>query len=63
MLVACLALELGMIQLFSVQLFSRHLGVHSSWESVQRDAVVVGSFTPVSLFVYGDGQFANLSVP
>jgi len=33
-----------------VQLFSRHLGIHSSWEAKQRDAAVVGSFTPVSLF-------------
>jgi len=37
--------------------------MHSSWEAKQRDAAVVGSFTPVSLFVYGDDQFANLSVP
>jgi len=31
-----------------VQLFSRHLGIHSSWEANERDAAVVGSFTPVS---------------
>ena len=46
-----------------VQLFSRHLGIHSSWEAKQRDVAIVGSFTPVSLFVYGDDQFANLLVP
>jgi len=38
---------------------SRH---RLSWEAKQRDAAVVGSFTPVSLFVDGDDQFANLSV-
>jgi len=37
--------------------------MHSSWETKQRDAAVVVSFTPVSLFVYGDDQFANLSMP
>jgi len=37
--------------------------MHSSWETKQRDAAVVGSFTPVSFFVYGDDQLANLSVP
>ena len=37
--------------------------MHSYWETKQRDVVVVGSFTPVSLFVYGDDQFSNLSVP
>jgi len=36
--------------------------MHSSWETKQRDAAVVGSFTPVSIFVYGDDQFANFSV-
>jgi len=46
-----------------VQLFSWHHGMHSSWETKQRYATVVGSFTPFSLFVYGDDQFANLSVP
>jgi len=46
-----------------VQLFSRHVGIHSSWETKQRDAAVIASFTPVSLFVCGYGQFANLSVP
>jgi len=45
-----------------VELLSRHLGIHSSWEAKERDAAVFGSFTPVSLFVYGDDQFANLSV-
>ena len=43
-------------------LFSRHLGIYSSWEAKQRDALVVGSFIPVSLFVDGHDQFANLSV-
>jgi len=33
------------------------------WEAKQRDVLVVGSFTPVSLFVYEDDQFAILSVP
>jgi len=37
--------------------------MHFSWETKQRDAAIVGSFTPVSLFAYGDDQFANLSVP
>jgi len=37
--------------------------MNSSWETKERDAAVVGSFTPVSLFVYGDDQIANLSVP
>jgi len=46
-----------------VQLFLRLLGIHSSWEAKQRYDGVVGSFTPVSLFVYGDHQIANLSVP
>jgi len=46
-----------------VQLFSWYHGMHSSWETKQRDSAVVGSFTPVCLFVYGDNQFANLSVP
>ena len=46
-----------------VQLFSRHLGMHSSLETKQRDAAVVGAFTPVSFFAYGDDQFTNLSVP
>ena len=40
---------LGTTQLF--QLFSRHLGIHSSWEAKQKDAAVVGLFTPVSLFL------------
>ena len=40
-----------------VQLFLRHLRVHSSWEAKQRNPAVVGSFTPVSLFVYEDDQF------
>jgi len=46
-----------------VQLFSRHLGIHTFWEVKQRDTPVVGLFTPVFHFVYGDDQFANLSVP
>jgi len=46
-----------------VQLFSRHLSIHSSWEAKQRDAAVVGSFITVSLFVCGDGQFTNFSAP
>jgi len=36
--------------------------MHSSRETKQRDAAVVGSFTPVFLFVYGDDQFAILSL-
>jgi len=46
-----------------VPLFSLHVGIHSAWEDKQRDALVVGSFTPGSLFVYENDQFANLSVP
>jgi len=30
---------------------------------LSRNAAVVGSFTPVSLYVYGDRRVANLSVP
>jgi len=30
---------------------------------LSRDVAVVVSFTPVSFFVYGDDQFANLSAP
>jgi len=41
----------------------RHLGIHSSWETMQKDALVVGSFIAVSLLVYGDDQFAHISVP
>ena len=37
--------------------------MHSSRETKQRDAAVVGSFSPIFLFVYGDDQFAILSVP
>jgi len=32
-------------------------------QAKQRHAPVVGSFTPVSHFVYGDDQFATLAVP
>jgi len=46
-----------------VPIFSRHLAIHPSWETKQRDAPVVGSFTPVSHFAYGDDHFATLSVP
>ena len=46
-----------------VQLCSWHNGMHFSWETKQREAAVVGSFTLVSIFVYGDDQFLNLSVP
>jgi len=45
------------IQLWFKYIFLQHLGVHSSWEATQRDAMVVGSFTAVCLFVYGDDQF------
>ena len=34
-------------------IFSRHLGLHSSWETKQRDAAVVGSFTPDPFCVWG----------
>jgi len=37
--------------------------MHSSWEVKQKDAAIVGSFTPVSFFVHEDDHFANLSVP
>jgi len=53
---------LGIIKAL-VQFLSRHFAMHFSWEAKQRDATAVGSFTPVSLFVYGDDQLANLSVP
>jgi len=43
--------------------FCNELGTHSSWEAKKRDTPVVGAFTPVSLVVNGDDQFANLSVP
>jgi len=44
-------------------IISADLGIKSSWETKQKDAVVVGSFNPVSLSVHEDDQFANLSVP
>ena len=50
-----------MLQLFLLILFTE-LGIHSSWEAKQEDIPVVGAFAPVSL-VFGDDQFANLSVP
>ena len=37
--------------------------MHSSREIKQSDVAIVASFTPVFLFVYGDNQFAKLSVP
>jgi len=43
--------------------FYKALGVHFSRKAKDRDASVVGAFTPVSLSVYRDDQFANLSVP
>ena len=46
---------LGIIQLW----FNYFRGIMAC----TRDATVVGSFTPVSLFVYGDDRFANLLVP
>jgi len=56
----------GIIQLwfsyFEVS-FYKALGVHFSREAKDRDASVVGAFTPVSLSVYRDDQFANISVP
>jgi len=42
--------------------FYKTLGIHFSREAKEIDAHVVGVFTPVSLFVYGDDHFANLSV-
>jgi len=56
---------LGVLQLcfnFFALFFFNELGIHSSWEAKQRDTPVVGAFTTVSLVVYGDDQFANLSV-
>jgi len=38
-------------------IFSRHLGVHSSWDAKQRGTAVVGSLTPVSLFVNGNDEW------
>jgi len=48
---------LGITQLW----FSNFRGIlaYSSWKAKQRDALVVGSFTPVSHFVYWFEQFAN----
>jgi len=57
---------LGIIQLwfnyFATSL-CKALGVHSFREAKERDTPVVGAFTPVSLSVHRDDQFANLSVP
>jgi len=39
-----------------------HILAYTFWETKQRDAAVAGSFTPVSLSVNGDDQFANLLV-
>jgi len=35
-----------------VPLFSRYLGIHSSWEAKQRDVLIVGSFTHVNLPIF-----------
>jgi len=43
--------------------FFNELAIHSSWKTKQRETPVVDAFTRVSLVVYGDDQFANLSVP
>jgi len=43
--------------------FYKALGVHFSREAKERDASVAGAFTPVSLCVHWNDQFANLSVP
>jgi len=56
---------LGIIQLwfdYFAASFFKALGVHFSREARERDAPVVGEFTPVSLSVYREDQFANLSV-
>jgi len=50
-----------------VQLF-RGIFLQGTWrtlsmEAKERDAPVIGAFTPVHLSVYRDDQFANLSVP
>jgi len=57
---------LGIIQLwfnYCEVSFCKALDVHFSREVKDRDASVVGAFTPVSLSVYRDDQFAKLSVP
>jgi len=57
---------LGIIQLwfnYFAASFYKALGVYFSLEAKERDAPVVGAFTPVPFSVYRDDQFANLSVP
>jgi len=55
-------IAVGIIQLW-FHYFRGILACTCPREAKQRDALVVGLFTPVSLFVYEDDQFANLSVP
>jgi len=57
---------LGIIQLCINRValsFFNKLGIHSSWEVKQRDTRVVGAFTPISLVVYENNQFANFRCP
>jgi len=42
--------------------YFRGILAHIVLGRLSRDALVVGSLTPVSIFVYGDDQFANRSV-
>ena len=53
--------SVGIIQLW-FHYFRGILVCTRPWEAKQRDALVVGSFTPVSLFVYGNDQFDSRSV-
>jgi len=55
---------LGIIQLwFNYFAASFYKALHFSREAKERDAPVIGAFNLVSLSVYRDDQFANLSVP
>ena len=52
---------LGIIQLWFN--YFRGIMAYTFSRRLSRDAAVVDSFTPASLYVYWDDQFANLSVP
>ena len=47
---------------FALSVFNER-GIHFSRETKQRDTTAFCAFTPVSIVVYRDDQFANLSVP
>jgi len=57
---------LGIIQLgfnYFAASFYKALGVHFSREAKERDAPVVGAFTPVPLSVYRNDQFTTFRCP